>query len=94
MKTIFDRSTQEEIIQRISTLNESSKAQWGKMNVYQMIKHCITAEEMFLGRTKYKRKFIGRLLGKIALKGILKDEKPMYRNSPTSPYFKIAETSG
>ena len=94
MKTIFDQQTRDEIITRINALNENSAAQWGKMNVHQMMKHCILVEEMFLGRQKYKRAFIGRLFGKIALKNSLKDEKPIGRNSPTGEGFKISETGG
>ncbi len=31
MKTVFDKSTRDELIGRINLLNESSTAQWGKM---------------------------------------------------------------
>jgi hypothetical protein len=91
MKTIFDPSTRAEIKQRIASLNENSTAQWGKMNVCQMMKHCIMTDEMFLGKKVYKRKMIGRLLGKVGLRQILKDEKPMQKNAPTLNAFKIKE---
>ncbi|MEX8547686.1 MAG: DUF1569 domain-containing protein [Mucilaginibacter sp.] len=90
MKTIFDKTTRDELINRINTLNENSTAQWGKMNIYQMLKHCTLWEEMILGKEKYKRAFIGRLFGKMALKNILKDEKPLQRNTPTIPELKIS----
>jgi hypothetical protein len=89
MKTIFDTTTREELIRRISTLNENSTAQWGKMNVSQMLKHCTLTEEMYLGKKHYKRAFIGRLFGKIALKRVLKDENPLTRNTPTLPELRI-----
>ncbi|HKZ65874.1 MAG TPA: hypothetical protein VJ111_05955 [Chitinophagaceae bacterium] len=91
MKTIFDKTTRDELIARINALNENNTAQWGKMNIYQMLKHCILSDEMFLGKKKYKRAFIGRLFGKMALKTILKDEKPLMRNTPTIPEFRIRE---
>ncbi|MEO8414798.1 MAG: DUF1569 domain-containing protein [Ginsengibacter sp.] len=94
MKSIFDKTTRDELIKRINLLNENSAAQWGKMNIYQMLKHCTLCEEMYLGKTKYKRAFIGRLFGKIGLRNLLKDEKSIQRNAPTSPAFKIAETTG
>ncbi len=94
MKTVFDKPTRDELIGRINSLNENSTAQWGKMNVYQMLKHCTLAEEMYLGRKFYKRAFIGKLLGKIALKNLLKDESPMGRNAPTSNEFKVKESRG
>jgi hypothetical protein len=94
MKTVFDKATRDELIARINTLNENSTAQWGKMNVYQMLKHCTLAEEMYLGDKVYPRMLLGRILGSWALKGLLKDEEPMRRNSPTSPLFKVKETGG
>src|SRR4051812_42032638 len=94
MKTIFDKATRDELIRRINSLNENSKAQWGKMNIYQMLKHCTTCEEMYLGKTKYKRVFLGRLFGKIGLRSLLKDETPLKRNEPTGTAFKIAQGSG
>jgi len=94
MKTIFDKTTEDELISRISSLGENSKAQWGKMNVHQMVNHCIVADEMFQGKKIYNRTFLGRLIGKMALNGMLKDDAPMMRNAPTHPKFKIAETEG
>ena len=90
MKTIFEKTTREELINRINTLDENSTPQWGKMNVYQMLKHCTLWEEMILGNTLYKRAFIGRLFGKMALKNVLKDEKPLQRSTPTIPELKIS----
>ena len=60
MKTIFDKATRDELINRINILDEHSTAQWGTMNIYQMLKHCVLCEEMYLGKKKYKRKFIER----------------------------------
>jgi hypothetical protein len=94
MKTIFDKQTRDNLILRVNSLNENSTAQWGKMNVYQMVKHCILCEEMYLGKTPYKRTFLGFLLGKIALRHLMKDDKPKKRNSPTKDEFKIIESNG
>ncbi len=88
MKTMFDKQTRGEVVARINTLDESSKAQWGEMSVYQMIMHCIKWEDMLLGKTKYKQSFLGRLVGKFALKDMMKDE-PAKHNLPTVPSFKM-----
>lgn len=48
VKTIFDKETRAELLKRVNSLNENSSRHWGKMNVYQMIKHCILCEEMYL----------------------------------------------
>jgi len=92
MKTVFDKTTRDELIGRIGTLEENSTAQWGKMNVYQMIKHCALWEEMAMGRVRYKRAFVGRLFGRIALKKVLKDDAPLTRSTPTLPELRITET--
>ena len=94
MKTIFDKATRDELIDRIKNLDDTSEPNWGKMNVYQMLKHCILADEMYLGRKAYDRAFIGRLLGRIALKALTKDESPMRKNAPTSADFKVMESQG
>jgi hypothetical protein len=93
MKTIFDKTTRDALIARINTLNENNTAQWGKMNIYQMVRHCVIWEEWILGKNKpaYKQAFIGRVFGKIALKGLLKDESPMKRNMPSGSAFKVRE---
>ncbi len=94
MKSIFDEATRSELIARINTLNDNSEAKWGKMKIYQMVKHCVLCEEMYLGKKKYKRTILGRLLGKIALQGILKNENPMKQNAPTNQAFIIKESRG
>src|SRR5689334_15048906 len=94
MKSIFDKTTRDEVIARINSLNENSKPLWGKMNIYQMLKHCVLCEEMYLGKKKFKRAFIGRIFGKMALKNLLKDERPLGKNAPTNPIFKVTEVSG
>ena len=94
MKTAFDQGTRDELINRINNLTEKSTAQWGKMTVYQMLKHCSLWEEMILGKKKYKQAFIGRIFGKMALKKMLKDDSPVDRGMPTMPGFKMTGITG
>ena len=94
MKTVFDQTTRDELTGRILMLHEKSIAQWGRMNVYQMLRHCVLWDEMILRNKIYKRQFIGLLLGKVMLKNDLKDESPMRKNNPTIPELRILETSG
>jgi hypothetical protein len=94
MKTIFDKTTRDELINRINTLSENSTGQWGKMNIYQMLKHCTLWQEMVLGKIKCKPIFLGRLFGKMALKNTLKDERPMMRNAVTNPELMVKERNG
>ena len=94
MKSVFDTTTREELITRINSLSLQSKTQWGKMNVFQMVRHCILCDEMMMGKKQVKRVFIGRLLGRMLLKNILKDDKPFGENAPTSPLLKTTSESG
>lgn len=89
METIFNQKTVDGLTDRINQLKTTNNAQWGKMNAYQMLKHCTLNEEMFQGKRQYKRLFMGKLFGRMALNGILKDDKPMKKNQPTHPEFKI-----
>jgi Protein of unknown function (DUF1569) len=91
MKTIFDKATRDELTARINMLTENRGPAWGKMNVYQMLKHCTLWEEMALGKKHFKRMFLGRLFGKLAKKDLMKDV-PMRRNAPTIPELRVRGT--
>lgn len=93
LKTIFDAPTRERLIDRIYSLDQNSSEQCGKMNVSRMVKHCTLWNEMALGKTDFKQAFIGRLFGKIALKSMIKDEKPLPRNMGSLPELIVGEQS-
>jgi hypothetical protein len=82
MKSIFNAKDNAEFINRIDKLNSATPAQWGKMNVSQMLAHCQILIKMAQGDLKLNRVFLGLLFGNIAKKSILKDE-PIKRNLPT-----------
>lgn len=96
MKTIFDTATRDKLIQRVNSLNENNKSIWGKMNVYQMIKHCSLWDEWILGRNNpiYKQEFVGKVFGKMALRRMTKNDNPLDKNVPTSNWLKIKDTNG
>jgi hypothetical protein len=91
MKTMFDKLTRDEVTARINMLTEKSGPIWGKMNVYQMLKHCTLWEEMALGKKKFKRIFLGRIFGKLAKKDLMRDV-PMRHNAGTLPELRISGT--
>ncbi|WP_335965607.1 DUF1569 domain-containing protein [Galbibacter sp. PAP.153] len=96
MKTIFDKNIREQLIDRIDKISEENKAEWGKMNVFQMLKHNTYWNKWILGKENhsYKQAFLGKIFGKIALKKMIKDEKPFDKNVPTSAQFKVKESNG
>lgn len=94
MKSIFDTTTRAALINRINAVNENNKAQWGKMNLFQMLKHCTLCDDMFLGKIKINRVLMGQLFGKMILKQVLKDDSPFRKNSPTSSLLKTTAGTG
>ena len=94
MISVFDTATRDELTSRLTTLNENSAAQWGKMNVYQALKHCTLWDEWVQSGKINKQAFIGRLFGQMALKKLTKDDAPLGRNTPTLPELRIKETTG
>ncbi len=94
MSSIFNKSDRDNLIIRIKSLNKNDTAQWGKMNINQMILHCIKWDEMSLGKVKYKRTFLGKLFGKFALPDFIQAEIPFKKNVPTLAFLKIKQSTG
>jgi hypothetical protein len=96
VKTIFDKENREELIIRINVLDESNTALWGKMNLYQMLRHNTYWNGWILGKDghTYKQELLGKIFGKIALWSMIKDEKLMDKNIPTSAQFKVKAIEG
>ena len=94
MKTVLDRSTREELLARINSLKENCQAQWGKMTVYQMLKHCTKWDDMILGKIRVKKMFLGRIFGRSALKNVLKNEEPLGKNAQSAPELIFKEKTG
>lgn len=90
MKTIFDKDVRAQLIRRIEKVNEGLSPEWGKMNVLQMLQHNTYWNEWIIGKNdpNYKQVFMGKIFGKIALNRMIKDDKPLDKNIPTSSQFK------
>jgi hypothetical protein len=94
MKTLLNKADRDSLITRIQKLSAGSTAQWGKMNVYEMIQHCTVWGERVLNDVKEKHSLIGRIFGQIVLRKVLKDEAPLGKNSPTSPAYRMNGMTG
>ena len=86
MKDLFDPALVEETKHRILQLRPDSERQWGSMAVAQTLAHCTSGIEMAMGAIQPKRapfpaSFIGTLIKLL----VLRDDKPMRRNSPSAP---------
>lgn len=97
MKTVFDPVTILELLQRINSLDENSKAQWGKMNVNQMMNHFNRWNQWVLGidnKVPYKQGLLGKFIGKMMLINNTKDDRPFAKNIPAGKDFTIRESVG
>lgn len=90
MKSLFDPTENQNIIKRIQKLSPSSTAQWGKMNVAQMLTHCQQPILVAYGELKLKRNFMGVLFGSMVKRMLLKEEiyKP---GMPTAKQFIVTD---
>lgn len=96
MKSIFDPSIRNELIERIASLKQDAQPVWGKMNVYQMTKHNTFWNKWVLGdqETEYKQEWLGKLFGRLALKANTKNDQHIGKKMPAGKQFIIHEKSG
>lgn len=90
MRSLFDLADRRVLLQRVAALQPSSTRQWGKMDVAQMLAHCAVAFEVPCGDRVMKQGFIGRLVGPFAKKRLLSG-RPMGRNAPTHPTYRVVD---
>jgi hypothetical protein len=90
MKSYFNVSDNNELIDRINKLRKETKGEWGKITVSQMLAHCQVPLSVAIGETKLKRGLFGILFGKIAKKQLVKQED-FKKKLPTAPSFVIKD---
>jgi hypothetical protein len=82
MKSLFNPTHNQEILDRLNTLTPETHAKWGKMNVAQMLTHCQAAINLAFGNVKLKQNIIGILFSSIPKKMVIYSGKPMKKKSP------------
>jgi len=87
MKNIFDKSDTQAIIDRINNLTPTTKGQWGKMSVDQMLAHLNVAYEMTYEDKHPKPNFFMKWVLKMFVKNAVVSEKPYPKNGKTAPAF-------
>jgi hypothetical protein len=92
MKTLYDKTVCQELLDRIDCLTIESKPIWGKMNVMQMMAHCAAGLDMASGKLNIEMLLIGKLLGRF-LKPIYSNKAPFKKNSPTAKELIKANAS-
>ncbi len=94
MKSLFTDEGLNDITVRLENLTDKSSAQWGKMDVAQMLKHCQGPLEVGLGITPLQTENIGflkKLLFK-AFKPTMYNDKPWKRNLPTVEQYIVVDS--
>ena len=76
------------MLERINKLRRDSPAQWGKMNVAQMLAHSQIPLEVPLGKHQLPKMFIMRIFGP-SIKKMFMADKPVKRNQPTAKSMRI-----
>lgn len=90
MKNLFEKDVYTEISNRLDALTPTTRRQWGKMDVAQMLAHCKEAFRVPLSEQKIPRSFMGLLIG-WAFKDKLHNDSPWQKNLPTAPNFRIRD---
>lgn len=90
MKNLLENDAYEEITARVHKLSPESSAQWGKMNVAQMMAHVQQTFKVPLSDKPMPRLMIGRMIGWM-IKPKLYNEAPWKQNLPTAPDFIIKD---
>ena len=91
MKNIFETEVTQGVIGRIEKLLPNTSAQWGKMNVSQMLAHCNVTYEMVFTDKHKKPNGIMRFILKSFVKNVVVNESPYKPNNKTAPAFIIID---
>ncbi len=91
MESLFDKTSNQKLIDRINQITAQSTPSWGKMNAAQMLAHCQVPFKVAFGELKSKRGLMAILFGKMAKKQFITGNKPFKKNLPTDKNFYISE---
>ena len=94
MKNLFDTVQVEATKKRIQLLHPGSERLWGTMTLAPTLAHCTSALEMAMGQIHAKRaSFPARIIGPMIKPLVFRDDKPLRRNSPSSPELFLTDPS-
>lgn len=91
LPNIFTKPVADEVIGRINKLSPDTAAQWGKMNVSQMMAHCNVTYEMVYDNKHPKPNAFMRFILKILVKGKVVSDIPYKKGEQTAPVFIIKD---
>lgn len=85
--SIFEKSTTTLLISRLNKLNTNTPAQWGKMNVGQMLHHVNLIYDTAFHKFDPKTPAFVKFMLKMFVKDTVVGNKPYKKNSPTAKYL-------
>ena len=91
LPNIFTKEIADTIIARIQQLTPETLAQWGKMDVAQMLAHCNVAYEMTFESIHPKPGFFMAWMLKTFVKSGVTNEVPYQKNLRTAPAFLMTD---
>ena len=94
MKNLFEPTLVEDVKRRIMGLHPESERRWGKMPLALVLAHCTSGLQMAMGTINPKRApFPANVIGPLIKPLVFGDDKPIRRNSPSSPELFTADPS-
>ena len=94
MNDLFNPILVEDIERRIQHLTPESQRRWGGMTLAQTLAHCTSGMQMAMGVINPPRApFPGSVIGPLIKPLVFRDDKPMRRNSPSSPELFPADST-
>ena len=91
MDNLFTSNGTHSTIGRINNLTPQTQAQWGKMNVAQMLAHCNVAYDMSLTDQYPRPGSFKKFMLKMFVKNAVVGPKPYPKNGRTAPEFVISD---
>lgn len=88
---IFEPEVTQGLLDRIEKLTPTTKPEWGKMTVSQMMAHCSVAYDMTYGAVSVKNNFFMKLMLKYFVKKGVVGPKPYAKNIRTAPVFVVED---
>lgn len=92
MKNLFNQIEVKQRLERINNLTPETQANWGKMNVAQMLAHLNVAYDMSFTDKYPKPGSFQRFMLKLFVKKTVVGPKPYPKNGRTAPQFIISDT--
>ena len=90
MKNWYDQATYDSILERIHKLDETSQANWGKMDVAQMLDHCAEVNEVMNGNALKNTPIFLKLIAPFIRRSVV-SPKAYTQNLPTHPQYRQAD---